>query len=90
MGVCLTIRVAYLALCLVNAVLLPPYDSSLSSVHPAMYNAASIVTGAGRWRDLFGRLGPWDSVFFRDIAERGYAYEQFFAFYPLFPGKKVI
>ncbi|EFJ47490.1 hypothetical protein VOLCADRAFT_91860 [Volvox carteri f. nagariensis] len=28
----------------------------------------------------------WDSVFFADIAARGYAFEQYYAFFPLLPG----
>ena len=34
---------------------------------------------------MFGGFGKWDAVYFLKIAEEGYKYEQYMAFFPLYP-----
>lgn len=34
---------------------------------------------------IFGGFGKWDAVYFLRIAEEGYKYEQYMAFFPLYP-----
>ena len=43
-----------------------------------------------RWCDwtlekIFGGFGKWDAVYFLKIAEQGYKYEQYMAFFPFYP-----
>ena len=34
---------------------------------------------------IFGGFGKWDAVYFLKIAEEGYKYEQYMAFFPFYP-----
>jgi Mannosyltransferase (PIG-V) len=44
-----------------------------------------LLTGADALAHRLGQLAVWDSVFFVRIAQCGYEYEQFHAFFPLLP-----
>ena len=37
-------------------------------------------------RRIFGGFGKWDAEYFLKISEEGYKYEQYMAFFPLYPG----
>ncbi|XP_078366920.1 GPI alpha-1,6-mannosyltransferase 2-like [Oculina patagonica] len=58
------------------------------------YDTSSFVDESGvrktGWCDfvlqqIFGGFGKWDAAYFLKIAEEGYKYEQYMAFFPLYP-----
>ncbi len=88
------VRGAVVAVAVVTAMLGRPYDDSIAVATPPLAPAAAAAeapgAGAVSWLDgLLLRavvpLASWDGVFFQRIAEAGYEYEQFHAFFPLVP-----
>eukprot|EP00051_Salpingoeca_urceolata_P020367 m.304491 g.304491 ORF g.304491 m.304491 type:complete len:446 (+) comp19604_c1_seq3:1647-2984(+) len=65
-----------LAVLVLSAVFHAAFDS---------YDTSSTVPQPTRTQQLFGGLAHWDGVFMLEIATNGYAYEQFLAFFPLYP-----
>lgn len=78
-----TWRFATVGLTALLATLSAPYDSS-ASIDPSV-----VVGDQGPWDALVLRLlGPlshWDGVFYTHIAQHGYTYEMFHAFFPGLP-----
>ncbi|GFR47147.1 hypothetical protein Agub_g8838 [Astrephomene gubernaculifera] len=65
--------------------------SSLRNTTSAVYgdleaSPAGPRTASGPQQGILQGWIVWDSVFFADIASRGYVYEQYYAFFPLLPG----
>lgn len=68
-GAAVASRACCVALSFASAMLIQPYDRSN---RPAAFPPLQALCN-------------WDGVYFTAIAERGYAYEQEFAFFPLLP-----
>ena len=77
-----TSRLAVVAFVVGLSFVVEPYDSS-QSVGSAAFTPRSVA-------DKFvlhhlSRFTNWDGVFFAHLSSEGYEYEQFHAFFPLFP-----
>lgn len=88
------VRGAVVAVAVITAMLGRPYDDSIAVATPPIVPSGAAAeapeVGATSWLDgLLMRaivpLASWDGVFFQRIAEAGYEYEQFHAFFPLVP-----
>jgi phosphatidylinositol glycan class V len=95
-GLALCARLAHLALLLALDASLPDYDTSapLRPIHGCSPGAPGGDLAGAQPRGLLGALARsasglavWDSVYFLRLAECGYEYEQFYAFFPLLPGR---
>ena len=53
------------------------------------YDSSAVINNKSTFEDVvvktFSGMAKWDSVYFLEIAERGYLYEQYMAFFPLYP-----
>jgi hypothetical protein len=81
-------RALYIAALVALDLALPDYDTSarlLSADCDAAWPARAAAAGAAA-RAPRGSLVVWDAVFFHRVAACGYEYEQFYAFFPGFPG----
>lgn len=68
-------RVGVSVLAALSAVLVAPYDTSAQS---------SALDGA-QGPPIAAAFANWDAVYFVGIASKGYEYEHFHAFFPLYP-----
>jgi phosphatidylinositol glycan class V len=78
-------RVLYVGLLFVLDAALADYDTSSHLASPDC-SADWPQHAAAAPHRARGSLVVWDSVFFHRIAACGYEYEQFYAFFPGFPG----
>lgn len=80
----LAVRCLYVALIVVSDVLLPDNDSSARLIRTDCGGVDSFPPVVDEPYSLRG-LVVWDTVYFERIARCGYEFEQFHAFFPLFP-----
>ena len=57
--------------------LIPPYDTSALEAYPASGLPLDGITSLGH--------GNWDAIYYNYLAQHGYDYENFGAFFPLYP-----
>lgn len=71
------IRAVYLVVQVLVTSFLPPYDTSAIETRPAQAYPL----------DFLGTYGHsnWDAVYYNHLAQEGYSYEKFGAFFPLYP-----
>ena len=87
LSVVVSIRLLHFAVLLCSDLLFRDYDTSAqlsASVDLLNHDSQPCIRHTASTQ--LSRLLVWDSVFFTEIAKRGYAYEQFYAFFPLLPG----
>eukprot|EP00210_Caulerpa_lentillifera_P000142 g137.t1 len=72
-------RLGVLSLIILFDVVFPDYDSSAALVLDC---SGVPLDGPDQWGD---RVVVWDSVFFMRVAQCGYEYEQYHAFFPALP-----
>jgi len=71
-------RLTMWAMCFVSSSIVPDFDSSSRLLTRS--------TPADVFVDkVFGMFGHWDGVFFLEIAEHGYHWDKFYAFFPGYP-----
>ena len=73
----LIVRVALFLLQVLTTYLIPPYDTSAAEAYPSSGLLLDGITSIGH--------GNWDSIYFNHLAQHGYDYENFGAFFPLYP-----
>ena len=61
----------------VTTYLIPPYDTSAREAYPSSGLLLDWVASLGH--------GNWDAIYFNHLAQEGYDYENFGAFFPLYP-----
>ena len=83
-GLTFFVRFLHLSLLLLSDSIFIDYDSSAN-----LHSYVDDLKGIQRSTKLpqLSKILVWDSVFFSEIAKQGYEYEQFYAFFPLLPGK---
>ena len=83
-AIAVSVRVLHFSLLLLSDSLFRDYDSSAD-----LHDHVDYLKGNANPTLLpqLSKMLVWDSVFFSEIAKRGYEYEQFYAFFPLLPGK---
>jgi len=73
----------------VSANVVNPYDSSSILLHRLHQmeegNVVSNSSNGGIIENFLFGFGNWDGIYFNEIAYNGYTYEQFHAFFPLYP-----
>ncbi len=73
-------RIILILIAIIFGLLVEDYDTS---THLQLGNYLAPLDGV--IFNTFGHLARWDSVYFLQIAEKGYEYEQYHAFFPALP-----
>lgn len=75
-------RVLVVLLVVITTSIVQPYDSSGRKAYALEHPSAQLDTGI---KHMLHGFGNWDGIYFARIALYGYEFEQFNAFFPLYP-----